>query len=217
MKKTFHPRELLQPKALSIISGLCIGFFIISMVLIYGPIVQVEANYQYKSILHNVFHVSDLRGLILPQFNFDILATKYPEFGMNIPALYLDEPIIFNVDPYDKKVYQAALKKGIAHAAGTELPGNNGLGYYFAHSSNPDVVSQYNAVFYLLGRLKQGDQIFIWRDKQKYEYIVEGTKVTEPNDVSFIQQHYEKEVIVLQTCWPPGTTQKRMLVFATRK
>jgi sortase (surface protein transpeptidase) len=41
--------------------------------------------------------------------------------------------------------------------------------------------------------------------------------VTNPDDVSFLNQPYDQETIVMQTCWPPGTTSQRLLVFAERK
>ncbi len=206
------------PLIITGISSILIIIFLISMVLTYGPIVGVEATYQYHKTLHEVFHVNDLRSLILPQFHFDFeTQTHYANFGMTIPSLYLDEPVIPNVDPTDKNAYLPALKRGIAHAAGTQVPGAGGLGYYFAHSSLPDLRDQYNAVFYLLGKLQPDDEVDIWYEGQKYAYSVTEKKETAASDVSFLQQKYPQETIVLQTCWPPGTTQRRLLVFAKRK
>jgi len=217
-KQLKHADQFLRnPIVLSGLSIFFLLFFVISMILTYGPVVRVEAQYRYNKVLREVFHVTDLRSLILPNINFEIITAKNRGFGMEIPSLYLDEPIIFNVDPHDKNVYQAALKKGIAHAAGTELPGYSGLGYYFAHSSEPDLRNQYNAVFYLLGKLQPGNEIFIWRDQLKYNYVVTETQITAPTDLSFLEREYERPTIVLQTCWPPGTTQKRMLVFAEQR
>ncbi len=203
-------------KGMTIISTLCIAFFIISTIVTYTPIVVVEAEYRYHEFLTNYFHVNDLRALIFPKFNFDYLNTRYPTAGMTIPKLYMDEPIIFNVDPQNRPEYMAALKTGIAQAAGTNLPGYPGLGYYFAHSSSAETVSQYNAVFYLLGKLKVGDEVDIWKDNQKNQYVVYDSYVTTPDDLKFLNQTYDQETIVLQTCWPPGTTLKRLLVFARR-
>lgn len=176
----------------------------------------VETRYQYKNFLQEFFGVNDVRALIMPQFDFDYVNTKHPISAMTIPKLYMDEPIIFNVDPQNKEQYMAALKHGIAQAAGTNLPGYPGLGYYFAHSSSAETVSQYNAVFYLLGKLEKGDTVYIWRDGEKHQYEVYDAYVTTPEDLRFLNQDYERETIVLQTCWPAGTTLKRLLVFAKR-
>lgn len=216
MLPTTVRRLVLHPVTIISVIVVCVLVFIISMLLTYGPIVVVEARYQYQRVLHEVFRADDLRSLILPTINTDKIGVKYRDFGMEIPELYLNEPIVFNVDPHDPKQYQDALKKGIAHAAGTELPTYPGLGYYFAHSSNPDVVSQYNAVFYLLGKLEMSDTVNIWYEDTKYEYVVVDKQITEPEDVSFLDRSYNLPTIVLQTCWPPGTTQKRLLIFAER-
>ena len=200
-----------------VLSGVLFVCFLIIMFTTYGPVLLIEARYQYQRTLSEVFHASSLRELILPNINTDGIGVKHREFGMQIPKLYLNEPIIFNIDPHDKDAYGKALLKGIAHAAGTDLPAYDGLGYYFAHSSNPDVRNQYNAVFYLLGKLKVGDDVFIWYENNKYEYSVKETLVTNPEDVSFLTKQYQKPTVVLQTCWPPGTTQKRLLIFAERK
>jgi sortase A len=189
-----------------------------SLSLTYAPIVKVEAEYRWQKTLQNFFGVNDLRALILPEFKFDFTRqSKFPQFGMSIPRLYVDEPIILNVDPNNSTDYTEALKHGIAHAAGTALPGQMGLGYYFAHSSSPEFVTKYNAVFYLIGKLDAGDEIVIWKDGEPHKYAVTNKQETSANDVSFLSRQYDRPTIVLQTCWPPGTTAKRLLVFAEAK
>lgn len=199
---------------LSVTLAIIIFFYWILSVLI--PVVIVEANYQYKKILSDVFQTTDIRGVFLPNFKIDLTSytSRNTVNGLTIPAIFVDEPIVFNVDPNDGKVYSEALKKGIAHASGTSFPGTGGVGYYFAHSSHPDVVRQYNAVFYLLGKLKEGDDVYIWHEGKRGDYKVYKKVITDPGDVSFLRQAYDMETVVLQTCWPPGSTQKRLLVFA---
>ncbi|MBD3279259.1 MAG: sortase [Candidatus Pacebacteria bacterium] len=182
------------------------------------PVLWVETKYQYHQTLTNVFHVPNLKALIVPDFswlNWEE-STKYPEYGIRIPAIFLDEPVVFNTDPNQSKQYTQALKKGIAHASSTAFPDNGGLGYYFAHSASDNLRIQYNAVFYLLGKLEKGDEIFIWHEGSKYEYQVYKKEVTQPQQVSFLYQDYDQETIVLQTCWPAGTTKERLLIFAKR-
>lgn len=210
---------VINPLTVSLISLALLLVFVIWVILTYTPVFIVEVKYQYRQLLTTVFNVSDTRALFMP--NFEMLgfrgASKYKDYGIVIPAIYLDEPVVFNVDPNDKTAYSEALKKGIAHASGTGFPDSAGLGYYFAHSSNPEFKQQYNAVFYLLGKLQQGDEVFIWHENQYVRYVVSTINITAPDDVSFLSQQFDKESIVLQTCWPPGTTQKRLLVFAQRE
>jgi LPXTG-site transpeptidase (sortase) family protein len=191
----------------------CIGW----ATLTFGPILVLEARYQTLQLMSTVFGVSDIRQILIPDFRaLDHQGRTRHELGyaVVIPKLYLDEPVIFNTDPQDKAEYTEALKKGIAHAAGTALPGDGGLGYYFAHSASLNLINQYNAVFYLLGKLESGDDIYIWREGTQYRYQVTYKRITSPDDVSFLDVNYGSETIVLQTCWPPGTTSQRLLVFA---
>lgn len=182
------------------------------------PVLWVETKYQYRRVLSDVFNVPDLQALIVPDFSWFTWerTTHYPEYGIKIPAIFMDEPVVFNVDPNDTAQYTEALKKGIAHASSTAFPDNGGLGYYFAHSSSGELRLQNNAVFYLLGKLKEGDKVFIWHDGKSFEYRVIEQRVNAPGETEFLYQKYEEETIVLQTCWPPGSTLQRMLVFAKR-
>lgn len=207
---------LTQPKILAIGTGILLLYGILSLLLTFGPIVRVEAGYQYRQLLNRVGAQSFLQ-LIVPQISFSTTGlSQHREFGVVIPALGLNEPVIFNVDATNPAVYNEALKGGIAHAAGTSIPNMGGIGYYFAHSSNPEWRKQFNAVFYLLGKLEGGEDVYIWHESEKYHYKVIRSQVTSPSDVSFLNQEYTTETIVMQTCWPPGTTSKRLLVFAER-
>ena len=182
------------------------------------PVTWVEMKYQYHRTLTTVFHVPDLKSLILPDFSWMTWEgmSEHQEYGIRIPAIFLDEPVIFNVDPNDAKQYQQALKAGIAHASSTAFPDHGGLGYYFAHSSSGDVDLRNNAIFYLLDKLEEGDKVYIWHHRNKYEYQVYGKLIAKPSEVEFLYQDYNQETVVLQTCWPPGSDLQRLLVFAER-
>lgn len=209
-------RSFINPLFLSVLGFFCLLIFGLWVLFVATPVVLVEVRYQYKRTLRDVFHVDSIRRLILPQFTLDLTAmsSKNKINGITIPAIFIDEPVVYNIDPNDSGVYLAALKKGIAHASGTSFPGTGGLGYYFAHSSSPEFASQYNAVFYLLGKLKPGDPIYVWHDGVRADYAVVQTEMTSPSDLTFLKTKPDTETIVLQTCWPPGTTKSRLLVYA---
>lgn len=212
-------RRIVRSKWTPIFIGLGFVISLIWLILTFVPVMVVEAKYQYRSFITAALGTTSLRALFIPDFTgIDLKGnSKHREYGITIPAIYIDEPVVFNVDPNDKDAYSAALKKGIVHASATSFPDGGGLGYYFAHSSLPDLRTQYNAVFYLLGKLQTGDQIYIWHEGKKHEYLVNETTITAPEDLSFLYNtDYPTETIVLQTCWPPGTTQKRLLVFASK-
>lgn len=185
------------------------------ILFLYIPIALVEAKYQSLTLIENLTGKRSFKSIIIPELELADPALR--SASIEIPTLYINEPIIFDVDPTNKKNYSRALQEGIAHAQKTSYPGDGGLGYYFAHSSNPEFITQYNAVFYLLNKLHEGDEVNIWRDDKKYTYTVFKKEVTSPSYIDFVTDVYDAETIVLQTCWPPGTTSQRLLVFAELK
>jgi len=214
-------RRLLRPILPFAFFGLplvLLGMFFFWLFTVFLPVMVIEAQYQYHAVLREVFHTESLRGVFIPNFRVDLRgkSARYDENGVYIPKIAVDAPIVYNVDPNDERAYTEALKKGIAHASGTSLPDTGGLGYYFAHSSTPAFVTQYNAIFYLLGKLEIGDEIFIWHLGKRYMYRVTEKRETTPEDTSYLKESHEKETIVFQTCWPPGTSWKRLLIFAER-
>ncbi len=150
-----------------------------------------------------------------PDPNLKVLVPKDPNFSIIVEKIGADAPIIPNVDASNKSLYNAALKKGVAHALGTSFPGQPGVSYLFAHSTDTIFnVPRYNAVFYLLEQLTAGDKVIIFFNGRRYDYLVYETKITEATDVSYFTLKTEEEILVLQTCYPPGTTWKRLLVIA---
>ena len=147
--------------------------------------------------------------------NPNILVPIDPNFSIIVEKIGANAVVVPNVDSANKAVYTEALKKGVAHALGTALPGQPGVTYLFAHSTDTLFnVPRYNAVFYLLWEMKPQDKIVIFFDGKRYDYLVTETKITEPGDVSYFTMQTQEQILVLQTCYPPGTTWKRFLTIA---
>lgn len=145
-----------------------------------------------------------------------VLIPKDSNFSILIPKIGASATIFPNVDPNNPEEFLPILSKGIAHAKGSVFPGMKGNVYLFAHSTdNWWNVGRYNAVFYLLKDLRAGDEIVIFFENQRYEYKVAYTTVADPTDVGYLTASHEGESrLVMQTCWPPGTTWKRLYVIA---
>lgn len=134
-------------------------------------------------------------------------------FSIKISKINLDSMIIPNVDPSFDTSYQESLRQGVAHAKGSYLPGDKGTIFLFAHSTDiPEHITQYNAKFYALKELQEGDQIELDYNGKTYNYQVYGRKITNPFDLDTIRQSGAD--LILQTCWPPGTDWQRLMVFA---
>lgn len=137
------------------------------------------------------------------------------EFAVVIPKIRANSKIIANVNPFNAKEYQYALTKGVAHAKGTALPGEVGNVFIFSHSSvNFYEATRYNSIFYLLSKLEKGDEVYIFYKGQKFIYKVYDKKIINPEDVFYLKGNSGKKTLTLMTCWPPGTSFKRLVVLA---
>lgn len=133
---------------------------------------------------------------------------------LTIPKIHAQAPIIENVNPWNEYEYLGALRKGIAHAKGTALPGEKGTVFLFAHSSGaPWDIAWYNTIFLRLGELEKGDSIEISDNGKKYLFNVSEKKEVWPNEVNYLLES-KKNQLILQTCTPIGTSLKRLLIFA---
>lgn len=152
--------------------------------------------------------------------NEQILTPKDTDFSILIPKIGASEKIFPNVDPVKEEEFLPILEKGVAHAKGTVFPGLPGNTYLFAHSAdNFWNVGRYNAVFYLIKDLSKGDDVVVFFEDKRYNYVVTDNKIVDDSDVSdLIKSHRSNEQkLILQTCWPPGTTWKRLIVTAIPK
>ncbi len=140
-------------------------------------------------------------------------------FSILIPKIGANAKIIPNVDPTDENIFLPALQLGVAHAMGTFFPGQKGNIYLFAHSTdNFWNVGRYNAIFYLLKDLKKGDEVVVFSQNIRHNYKVKNSIIVGPEEVSYLTNaNTGEELLVLQTCWPPGTTWQRLIVFAEPK
>lgn len=153
----------------------------------------------------------------LSEIQIEEKPTIISQFSIEIAKINAYSEVIKDVDPFDQDEYEVALKKGVAHAKGTGLPGDGKRIYLFAHSTNsPLNFNQFNAVFYELRELEENDDIVIKLNDKEYKYAVTGKKVVSASDISWLTAETVEEELVLQTCDPPGTTLQRLLVFAKR-
>jgi sortase A len=200
---------------------------IIGIIATFGPALYYEIGFKIGEWRGIHFKVADNSATkrtvgfadILAGPKEQILSPIDTEFNIIIGKIGANARIFPNVDPSRPNDFLPILKKGVAHAKGTVFPGMKGNIYLFAHSTdNFWDIGRYNAIFYLIKNLAPQDEIVIFFQNKRHNYIVSGSKIVESTDVSFITQAQGgKEQLILQTCWPPGTTWKRLLVFAEPK
>ena len=212
------------------------------VVLTFGPAVMFQIKYQLIQLRGVHFTVQSQKKIaqkpqgqsqmknqksqsgpgfaaILAGNKEQIMTPIDPLFSILIPKLGIDEQVVPNVDPDNPQDYLPVLKHAVAHARGSVFPGVGGMTYLFAHSAdNWWDIEHYNAIFYTLNNLSTGDEIDIFFENRRYEYVVSQQIISDPRDVTYLTaQHEGQQQLVLQTCWPPGTTFKRLYIVATPK
>lgn len=210
-----------------------LGYFlflngVLGIFLVFGPLIKAEFSFRtdlflgVKRVVPKVI-TSEQSSQTGQTSSFGEIKTDYKSitpvstsFGIVIEKINANARVIANVNPAKEKEYSKALSQGVAHAAGTTFPGEPGNIYLFSHSTDASWnIVRFNAVFYLLRELERGDRIIVFYQDRRYDYIVFDKQVVEPNDVSFLTNKYDEDsVLTLQTCDPPGTLFKRLIVRA---
>ena len=236
--------EIIHYLILRSIGNFLVLFAIFGVIATFGPALFYEVEYriaQYRGITYTVEDPAQVKNPISPLGELmrkegkivrtvasgfgallagpkqQIIIPKDTQFSIVIPKIAANANVIPNVDPTNEDEFLEALSHGIAHARGTVFPGQKGNIYVFAHSTdNWWNVGRYNAIFYLLKDLAPRDKVIVYFQDVRYNYTVTETEIVDPTDVSYLvnAQTAADETLIMQTCWPPGTTWKRLLVFA---
>lgn len=136
-------------------------------------------------------------------------------YHIEIKKLDLYQKVSPNVDANDESEYSVALEEGVAHAKGSAFPGQNKMVYIFGHSTDSIWnVATYNAVFYQVKDLVADDVITLYHGEKLYHYKVINKEVIQSTDVDFVNNKINQDILLLQTCWPPGTSWQRIFVTA---
>ncbi len=212
------------------------GYFIailgaLAILFEFGPVLGTEIAYRTDQLFGIRYTLSptviNSGGVVQPSSSSgttgfgqasagtDAIVPVSTEFGIVIEKINANSRVIPDVDPSNEAQYTRALSEGVAEAKGSTPPGQPGNLYIFSHSTDaPWNVIRYNAVFYLLRELVPGDRVIIFYQGRRYDYIVYDKTIVSPNDLTFLNNRYNKPVLTLQTCDPPGTLFNRLIVRA---
>lgn len=236
MKKT---KDVAKFLLLRTIGNFLLLFSLYGVFATFGPAMYYELQYQIIKARGIQFSVAQPLAAqenmpsipkqpVSPEVSFSqilsgakeqILVPPDTQFSIIIPKIGASAKVFPNVDAADENAFLPVLKKGVAHAKGTVFPGMRGTTYLFAHSTdNFWDVGRYNAIFYLLKDLQKGDEVVVFFENKRYEYLVTENRIGNADEVSHLTQSRGiQEKLVMQTCWPPGTTWKRIFVTAVPK
>lgn len=136
------------------------------------------------------------------------------ENSIEIPKIGVKAPLVFP-ESSTESAYQAALKKGVLHYPQSVLPGEEGTTIILGHSAPPSWPKvNYDFVFNDLDKLEPGDIIYVDFNQRQYNFVVREKRILRkgqeiPQDLT----NY-KSVVILLSCWPPGTGQQRIAIAA---
>lgn len=205
--------------SLLIVSGLIILF------LIFSPVLIKEVDYQIKMASPSEYQLvesqeeaeevkKELKKESRVVFQKKLLIPKSFDFSLVIPKIEVNSEVFPNINSSDEKEYLPVLKKGVAQAKGSSLPDQPGVVFIFSHSTDSFYnIGHYNAVFFLLRKLEKNDDVYLFYKNKKYHYLVVEKKIVNPDEISEAIRKIEGNALVLQTCYPPGTTLKRLIVI----
>lgn len=190
------------------------GFFLLSWVL--WPIASFELAYaQDNNVISPVSEKQTIADLDLthasnwfPDRSSAVKVNTIDTYTLSIPKLRISSALV--------RVGTDDLSKNLIHYGDSGYPGKPGTAVIFGHSVLPAFYNpkDYLTIFSLLPTLKENDDIFIRFDGVDYRYKVITKRVTDPKDVSGLEQRYDGSYITLVTCVPPGTYYKRLWLTA---
>ena len=190
-----------------------VGLSLVALLAIFYPSISSELKYRLSPPKADA--EVKLTSSDTPNDGKEYIVAANPYLSIVIPKIGANAKIIKDVNPFDSKEYQKALTEGVAHARGTALPGQVGNVFLFAHSSDNFMnANRYNAVFYLLNKMEKGDKIYLIFNRRKFVYTVTETKIVPAEEISYMDSESETAKVTLMTCWPAGTTLRRLVVVA---
>ncbi len=202
---------------------LCIYLSILGFLVLFFVPFMSEISYRARGVAEKYlpFLVKEEKPRpkkfvdLMKKEDMQVVPPEERRFKLLIPKIGLEAEVVANVDPANKGKYLEDLKRGLAHAKGTGFPGDGKTVYIFGHSTNYEwFVEDLNALFYLLKELEVGDEVKVVFGVDEFVYQVGEKEIAQATDISFLNGESGRERLVLQTCWPPGTTYKRLLVIA---
>ncbi len=200
-------------KALLVLVLILVGYLAINF-----PAVKDKIAFWYKNDIKTPEMVVEQPGISKLQTDQQASSEVRIDMANNsikIPVLSIDAPISWRVENTSASVANG-LANGVIQLDGTSLPGEKGNIYITGHSSNYVwAKGKYNSIFAVIDKLLPGDLIYIKYNDTVYTYKTLDQKVVLATDLSVLSQT-EDSRLTLVTCWPVGTSYKRLVVTASQ-
>ncbi|MDD4990037.1 MAG: sortase [Candidatus Pacebacteria bacterium] len=131
-----------------------------------------------------------------------------------ISSIEVKAPIMFTTSR-SQNVFSALLKKGVLHFSESALPGTLGTTIILGHSSPSNWPKiNYDRVFNDLEKLKPNSEILVSFQDKDYKYKVKRIYWVNKGENLSPGLTFNKSMLLLVSCWPPGHNLKRIVVEA---
>ena len=183
----------------------------------FGQPVNLNQNQSQNNNNTAQSNQQNTSGYITPISNSEVDVDTTVPGRLEIPDLKINVPIIFSSSPNN---FEKDLQVGVVHYPGTALPGQIGTTYIAGHSSNYIwAKGDYNKIFSTLGNLPDNSsfKITVVQKNGKnaiFYYVVTSKQQYTPTDQAQFA-NTGKSLVALSTCWPVGSTAKRLVVYGT--
>lgn len=192
----------LFPAVILAISFICLGL------LIYfgGPIVYNRYFAQTKTVVlpntnvvvEPIISPASLKKILIPAIGTDAEIILAPQDFPDGKNEWVESQLDYGIVQYPNRI--------------TDLKKQNLV--FFGHSSSIHPTAKYALVWVKLDKLKLGDEIVLVNDKdERINYkVTESPKTVSADETEIVKVDKGEGLITLVTCWPPGTTSKRIYV-----
>lgn len=134
--------------------------------------------------------------------------SKVTHYTLSLPKLKIERAVV--------TIGGKELKQSLIQYPGTALPGEYGNTVIFGHSVLPTFYNpkDYKAIFSLIPTLQKGEKIILEYDGMQFTYEVEDYFEAKPEEIDVLEQHFDRQILSLVTCVPPGTYLRRGILRA---
>lgn len=191
--------------------GIFAFFLAISGIIIMWPVIYTKLSYfaSPESTVNTALPATVVDNTAPKPSN--VVTVSASDSRIIIPKINVEAPIIFMESTKNPDILES-LKDGVAHLAGTAMPGRIGNMFITGHSSYywwSD--GKYKQIFALLPQLKTNDLVYIYYKGGEYIYKVTDSIIVKPTQIEVMNQTLTP-TMSLMTCVPIGTNLKRLIV-----
>ncbi|MBN1618549.1 class E sortase [Candidatus Dojkabacteria bacterium] len=184
-----------------------LGLFILSLFLILMPFLPNIAFWIQKNMGAFDYDSQDFSSNNIDNDDGDEVDATSTGNKIYIPVIGLDANIV-------EGQTEDALLLGAWRRPNSSTPDKGGNTVITGHRFQ--YLPPNNLTFYHLDKVQVGDEIVIFWEGKRYEYIVIETKVVEPTD-TYVEDQTEEPRLTLYTCTPLFTANQRLVVVAEPK